>query len=982
MEKILAIEKEISPQKRLNPEQRQAIHHGEGPLLVVAGAGTGKTMVITHRIAHLINSKKAKPEEILALTFTEKAAAEMSERVDILVPYGFMDVWISTFHAFGDRVLRDHALKLGLVPDFRVLSRPEQIVFLREHLFALPLSYYRPLGDPTRHLEGLLSLFSRAKDEDVTAEEYMTYANSLQEAARSNPRDEELGELARQQAEVAESYQRYQELMASAGYVDFGDQITLMLRLLRGHPLILREYQDRYRYILVDEFQDTNYAQFQLVKLLAARHKNITVVGDDDQSIYKFRGAAISNILNFLEVYPEAKQIVLTRNYRSPQTILDTAYRLIRHNDPDRLEIKSGIDKRLQAQNKGRGELIHLHCDTLSSEADRVAQAIEELRRKEGLPYRDVAILVRANRDAEPFLRSLNMRSIPWRFTGNQGLYAREEIRLLISFLKSLADFEDSLSLFSLASSEVYQLDMVDLIPCMSLAKRKNLSLHHVFSHLSEFPELEELSEEGRATLSKMMEDIRKFSRAANQRGTGEVLYEFLTATGYLKRLASGTDPVQEEKVQNIARFFNLLHGVSQVLMQDRVFEFLRHLEMLMEAGDDPAVAEADPDLDAVQVLTVHKAKGLEFPVVFLVGLVSDRFPSRQRKDSIELPQALVKDILPGGDFHLQEERRLFYVGMTRAQKRLYFTSALDYGGARSKKPSRFLLEALDKPQVDFSLLKTAPLEVIQKHAPRATPGQQGPPVRGDGEILVLSHRQVDDYQTCPLKYKYIHVLRVPILQHHTVIYGNALHQAVQEYLRAKMAGRSLEIGTLFAIFENAWRSEGFLSREHEELRFQAGRKALIEFHEKESHTPSIPTYVERGFSFSLGNNRITGRWDRVDIAEGRARIIDYKSSEVRDQKEADEKAKKSLQLQIYAMAYKEMAGSLPETVELHFLGTPWIGEARLQEKDLEKARRIIEEAASGIRRCNYGAHPGYIDCGFCPYERICPHTGQAASGG
>ena len=982
MERILTMEKEISPQKRLNSEQRQAVHHGEGPLLVVAGAGTGKTTVITHRIAHLINSKKAKPEEILALTFTEKAAAEMSERVDILVPYGFMDVWISTFHAFGDRVLRDHALELGLVPDFRVLSRPEQIVFLREHLFALPLSYYRPLGDPTRHLEGLLSLFSRAKDEDVAAGEYRTYADSLREAARSNPEDEELGELVRQQAEIAETYQRYQELMASSGYVDFGDQITLVLRLFREHPLILRKYQERYRYILVDEFQDTNYAQFQLVKLLAARHKNITVVGDDDQSIYKFRGAAISNILNFLEVYPDAKQIVLTRNYRSAQTILDTAYRLIRHNDPDRLETKNGIDKRLQAQDRRRGELIHLHCDTLSSEADRVAQTMEDLRREEGLCYRDFAILVRANRDADPFLRSLNMRSIPWRFTGNQGLYAREEIRLLISFLKSLADFEDGLSLFSLASSEVYQLDMPDLIPCMNLAKRKNLSLHHIFSQLSDFPELKELSEEGRATISRMMIDIRKFCRMANQRGTGEVLYDFLTATGYLKRLASGTDPAQEEKVQNIARFFNLLHGVSQLLAKDRVFDFLRHLEMLMEAGEDPAVAEADPDLDAVQVLTVHKAKGLEFPVVFLVGLVSDRFPSRQRKDSIELPQALVKDILPGGDFHLQEERRLFYVGMTRAQQRLYLTSAQDYGGKRFRKPSRFLLEALDKPQVDFSLLKTAPLEVIQKHAPRATVGQQEAPLMADAEILLLSHRQIDDYQTCPLKYKYIHVLRVPILQHHTVIYGNALHRAVQEYLRGKMAGRPPDIDTLFALFENAWRTEGFLSREHEELRLQAGKKALIGFHEKESQTPSVPTYVEREFSFFLGNNRISGRWDRVDIEGGQARIIDYKSSEVRHQKEADEKAKKSLQLQIYAMAYKEMAGSLPETVELYFLGTPWIGLARPQEKDLEKTRQIIEEAALGIRSRNYVANPGYIDCGYCPYEGICPHTGQASSGG
>ncbi|MDH7499326.1 MAG: ATP-dependent DNA helicase [candidate division NC10 bacterium] len=969
-------EEETVLPKRLNAQQRQAIHHGEGPLLVVAGAGTGKTMVITHRIAHLINAKRAKPEEILALTFTEKAAAEMSERVDLLVPYGFMDVAISTFHAFGDRVLRDHALELGLVPDFRVLSRSEQIVFLREHLFALPLSYYRPLGDPTRHLQALASVISRAKDEDVSPEEYLAYAQSLKEAARAHPEDEGLQERSRQQMEIAETYKRYQELMASAGYIDFGDQISLVLKLFREHPLILRKYQERYRYLLIDEFQDTNYAQFQLVKLMAALHQNITVVGDDDQSIYKFRGAAISNILSFLDVYPQAKQIVLTQNYRSPQALLDVAYRLIRHNDPDRLEVRNAVDKRLSAQPGRRGEVRHLHFDTLSSEADGVAQTIEELKKREGLRYQDFAILVRANADADPFLRSLNMKGIPWRFSGNQGLYAREEIRLLIAFLRCLADFQDSVSLFSLATSEIYQMDALDLVPCMNLASRRHLSLHHVFFHLEDFPELEGISEEGRATIEKIRSDLQKFSRMAHQRRTGEVLYEFLTATGYLKRLASANDPGEEEKVRNLARFFNLLHEVSGLLVKDRVFDFLQHLQMLMEAGDDPAVAEADPDLDAVQVLTVHKAKGLEFPVVFLVGLVSDRFPSRQRKEPIELPPELAKEILPAGDFHLQEERRLFYVGMTRAQRRLYLTSAADYGGGRPKKVSRFLLEAMDRPQADFSALKATPMEVIQRHAPRAREASKEGGTIPPGKTLTLSHRQVDDYLTCPLKYKYIHVLGVPILTHHTVTYGYALHQAVCEYLRGKMAGRPPEMERLLAVFEGSWRSEGFLSREHEEQRLEAGRRALIQFYEREAKDPSLPTHVEREFSFSLDDDRIIGRWDRLDLRDGQGRIIDYKSSEVRDQKEADRKTRESLQLKIYALAYREMFGQLPETVELHFLGSPWVGALRVQEKHLEEARKAIQEASLGIRLRRFQADPEYIACGYCPYEAICPHMG------
>jgi len=970
-------EASIAIWENLDPEQREAVEHGEGPLLVVAGAGTGKTMVVTHRIAHLISSKRARPAEILALTFTEKAAAEMAERVYELVPYGFVDVWISTFHSFGDRILRDHSLELGLVPDFRVLSEAEQVVFLREHLFSLPLSYYRPLGDPTRYLKQLATLISRAKDEDVTPDEYLAYARSLQEAASRSPEDEALAERGRQQMEIAETYRRYQELMSAAGYIDFGDQIGLVLKLFRQHPLVLREYQDKFRYILVDEFQDTNFAQFQLLKLLAARHRNLTVVGDDDQSIYKFRGAAISNILGFLEAYPEARRIVLTRNYRSPQVILDSAYRLIRHNDPDRLEIKTGIEKRLRGLDGREGSVLHLHFDTNSSEADAVAKTIEELREREGLRYRDFAILVRANAHADPFLRALNMKGIPWQFTGNQGLYDREEIRLLLAFLRSIVDFQDSISLFSLACSEIYELDPLELSVCLNVAQRKNLSLHHVFTHLQQFEELSQLSKEGKATIQKLMDDIRRFSRLATLRSTGEVLYEFVSSTGYLKRLASSGDGVQGEKVKNIARFFDLVHTVGSLLSTDRAFTFLKYLQALREAGDNPPVAEADMDEDAVQVLTVHKAKGLEFPVVFVVGLVNGQFPSRKRSNHLELPLELAKERLPEGDFHLQEERRLFYVAMTRAQKRLYLTSAADYGRSGPRVVSPFVLEALDKPRLDFAAIKATPLEVIYRHAPAQDSRHRELDPIPDDQPLTLSFRQIDDYETCPLKYKYVHILRVPIAPHHSVVYGNALHRAVQEYLRGKARGRPPDMNTVLAVFANHWRSEGFLSRDHEEKRLEAGRKALLEFYEHECSDPSVPTYVEWEFSFSLGNNRIVGRWDRIDIAQGGVRIIDYKSSEVKDRKQANQKTRDSLQLKIYALACREVFGQLPEAVELRFLGTPWVGVAVPREKDIEKARAVIDRVASGIRQRRYAAAPDYNACLYCAFESICPGSGK-----
>jgi DNA helicase-2/ATP-dependent DNA helicase PcrA len=331
--------------EELNDAQREAVQHPAGPLAIIAGAGTGKTRVITFRIAYLIAAKLAKPNEILALTFTDKAAAEMEERVDVLVPYSYTDMTIATFHSFGDKLVREFAVDLGLDPDFKLMTQAEQALFLREHLFKLPLKHYRPLSHPTKFLDDLLRHFSRAKDEDISPVEYLEFAEKNLAAARQQSDDAALILEAEKQVELAKCYDAYQKLLAESSVSDFGDQITLAIRLLRESPDVRRRLQERYRYILVDEFQDTNYAQFQLVKELAARHRNITVVADDDQSIYKFRGAAISNILNFSDTYPDAKYVVLTQNYRSTQAILDASYKLIRHNDPDRLEVKQKINK-------------------------------------------------------------------------------------------------------------------------------------------------------------------------------------------------------------------------------------------------------------------------------------------------------------------------------------------------------------------------------------------------------------------------------------------------------------------------------------------------------------------------------------------------------------------------------------------------------------------------------------------------------------
>jgi DNA helicase II / ATP-dependent DNA helicase PcrA len=969
----------------LDRRQRQAVTHGDGPLLVIAGPGTGKTEVITRRVAWLIASRRAKPSEILALTFTERAADEMQARVDLLLPYGQADTAIHTFHAFGDWLLREHGYAIGRAADPRVIGRSEAIVLLRDRIFELGLERYRPLGDPTRFGAALVDFFGRAKEEGIGPDDLAAYALDLEagtRAAVSDSQDDTCQEVvaslldeAAAQAELARAFHAYQKLLVERSLIDHGDQVAEAVRLLQERPAVRMAVRRRFRYVLVDEAQDADPQQLTLVRHLVGAAGNVTFVGDDDQAIYSFRGAVGQGLAGLEESYPVLRDVVLRRNYRSRKPILEAARRLIRNNDPDRLEVQRGVDKTLTAVRRTRRPAMVCHRAYLTSsdEADAVAADIQR-RLTQRRPPGSIAVLVRTNRDAEPILASLDVRGIPRRFSGASGLFAHRDVRDALSLMRVIAAPSSSEDLYAVMTSQTYGFGGADLTAICDLAGRRRRSLWSVVTELLEQPGLLRLSEDTRRRLDRCVGQLRASIAAAHERSAPALLYDHLGDSGWLKTLITKAERGDDGPLRRLARLFEVIKAQADLLSDSRLAVLLPGLQALIDAGHDPAAPDTDEPDDAVSVLTVHQAKGLEFQTVFVVGMAEGRFPVRARQDMLALPAALTgRAPSSDPDQHRAEERRLCYVAMTRARDELILSHAASgVQGGRHRRPSGFLAEALgnaveDPPAYD-------PGDLVEGSATPAATADRAPERRPTGAPLVLSFTQIDDYLTCPLKYHLRHVVRVPTPPHHALVFGNALHQAVAVANLARMRGQAIEDDTAQDTLRAHWNNEGFLSAEHEEARFAAGERALRRFIERSHGEPDTAILaVEQPFSVHIGPDRVRGRYDAVRDVGGEVVITDYKSGDVRDPVRARERARDALQLHIYALAWEAEHGTPPDAVELHFLEGDVVGRVTPTEKQLERARRKVASAAEGIRAAEFDATPGYPACEWCPYRRICP---------
>lgn len=627
----------------LNTNQQEAVLCTEGPVLILAGAGSGKTRVLAHRIAYLIEEKNVNPWNILAITFTNKAAGEMRERVDKIVTYGAESIWVSTFHSACVRILRRYIDRIGFDNKFTIYDTDDQKTVMKDVCKRLEVD------TKTYKEASFLAAISKAKDQMITPEEYLVNAG---------------GDMV--QKKIAEVYKEYQTQLRKNNALDFDDLLCMTVQLFQTNLEVLESYQNRFRYIMVDEYQDTNMVQFQFIHLLAQKYKNLCVVGDDDQSIYKFRGANIQNILGFEQVFPDTKVIKLEQNYRSTGNILDAANTVIENN--------TARKKKTLWTEQGEGEKIRvIQCETANDEAEMIVQEIKERVNKEEFCYKDCALLYRTNAQSRILEEQFIRANIPYKVIGGINFYARKEIKDLLSYLKTIENGKDDLAVRRIINVPKRG------IGSTTIDKIQDYALGHDISFFEALKIADKIPTIGRSAvkLEGFVNLIRVFQSKIGYISLTELLEEIIKETGYRIELeAEGTEEALG-RLENIDELISKMADYEENTEDASLSGFLEEVALIAD------VDNLDDTTDYVVLMTLHSAKGLEFPKVFLCGLEDGLFPS-------------YLSVTSDDPSDLEEERRLCYVGITRAMESLTISAAkqrMYRGETQYRKPSRFLKE-------------------------------------------------------------------------------------------------------------------------------------------------------------------------------------------------------------------------------------------------------------------------------------------------
>ncbi len=948
---------------RLNEEQRRAVEHADGPLLIVAGAGTGKTRVITRRIARLIQ-EGVSAENILALTFSNKAAAEMAERVERIAGESFGELWIGTFHSFCADLLRRYGLLAGVDPFFTILTEAQQHLLLESRIDELGLRHYAVRGRANGLVSALLTAFSRAKDEMISAKEYLAFA----EGERKRLEQAQLGEDERLEAEeevgrlgeVAGAYDLYERLLVEHGAYDFGSLILETIRMLAEHPAILGQVRAQFTHVLVDEFQDTNFAQSVLVDMLVEEHRNVCVVGDDDQSIYRFRGASIKNILDFQSKYPEALVARLQDNYRSGQQVLDASHALVSKN-------VARLEKRLRAQNSE--SLVEAFVTgTVEEEAAEIAERAGRVI-EGGTPPEEIAVLLRSVRgQGAPIVKAFERAQIPYDLVDGSLLTDQAEVRDAVAWLKAVDNPFDGEAMTRLLSAPPVDMDPIELCRITNWARERR---HSVFEAASSPEKVPGLDKKAAEQAERATETLRKLARRAPRATAEAMVHETLGRSGYRLRLArmgpEGVLPLANlSQLERMASEFGGLGGAG-------LRAFIEYLGVIAEAGLREKGVRAGSG--GVQIMTMHAAKGLEFEAVFMAGLAQSKIPGRRRPAAIEIPEGLLKEQLPEPDLreaHVAEERRLFYVAMTRAKRRLVMSYALG-DSERGAKPSQFLREAAEVGIEVARLERPEPaLEVFDEEGTGSSASDisylQFLQLTEDAG-LSLSYSDIDCYRNCPMQFKLSRVYRIPGKPSPERGFGTLVHSVLEQFHRTCPKPEA-SFKRLEALFDQAWKAQRFGENTRERQFRQKALEGLEAYCADFCGCEAEPAYFERDFNLKVGAHMIRGRVDRVDLLPaGGHELIDYKVGRTWDEK----RVREDLQLSVYHMGAASVWGIHPAELTYYFILENKKMSLSRSEQELNEAREIILEAADRILAEDFEPVEGFISCRYCDYTLVCP---------
>lgn len=1004
----------------LNPRQVEAVTRS-GRQLVLAGPGSGKTRVITEKILHLIESGQAAPEEILALTFSDRAAREMQERIDRAGGLA-AGCTVQTFHSFCHTLLLDHTLESGLNLTNGLISRTNQIVWGQRHIDEFGFAYIEVGNNAAGVIESIMDGISSFRDELIAPDDLERYIADRLTAAPDPEAEVEVRRL----ADLLSVYRAYERYKRDERRIDFDDMVHEAVNLLERRPLVRERLRGQYPYILVDEFQDTNYAQLALVKALAGGH--LCVVGDDDQSIYRFRGAYFGNVNDFAATYPDHSLTVLNENYRNSATILALAREFI--------EMAPGrTQKDLRTDNPAGEPVVVAECENEAAEAVYVADEIRALLQTEFIPrkereprrfrYGDIAVLCRQRAQGKKFYRQLVNDGIPCEFVGEEDYLRFPAVRDLIAVLQAA---DDPLN----AGVPINRLLRRAGVPEVTVQGINRAARRHadagedtdgVYAAL--------LQHSGDPAVQEVACRIGRAIEQKTQRSFPDYIYTLMMESGglYAAVLREGNE--RERRV--LDWLYRLATEYTALTPDPSIADFLLYLDQVQEIAVD---TEGEAGGDAVQIMTIHQSKGKEFPVVFLVDLSEDRFPVRYRSKVFTVPRDLARSLLPQEDereLFKQEERRLCYVAMTRAEERLYLTRAVMYDGRKTAaKPSPFLddLHYTEHPLirvVQVPAPETAADGVLLSDLEQARQRLQGEAIRAVAEMRLstalqrlmdlercrllaagedpasfdrdaflsvaappfdlevragvrpepglideirLSASALSTYEDCPLRFKFGTVLRVPTRPKTYFSLGTAVHAVCEGMARQKMEGERVSLDNALSALDSAWSSVGYPSRKKEEEDRTEAREMVGTYVAWEEANMNTVVDVERWFEFFIDGVRFVGSIDRVErTPEGRYVVVDYKTGS------SNGITKKGLpqniQLNLYCLAVRETFGELPERATFFFVKE----RKELHYSPTEESVAAFRERLSGyilrIRAGEFPARTGY-GCTHCDYRMLC----------